>query len=248
MHLPGHTDALIAAVAAANPHTALVLQSGTPVTMPWVDQVPALVQAWYGGNETGNAIADVLFGGANPSGKLSLSFPARNEDNPAFLNFRSERGRALYGEDVYIGYRFYEKTKRDVLFPFGHGLSYTTFEIDNLSVADDGATVVTTVDVKNTGAVEGAQVVQVYVSQRAPSINRPPKELKGFAKVLLKPGETKQVQVDLPKKYAASFWDELKDAWVMEADEYDVLVGDSSASTPLKASFKVEKTAWWKGL
>lgn len=248
MDLPGHTNALISAVAAVNPNTAVVMQSGTPVTMPWISEVTALVHAWYGGNETGNAIADVLFGAVNPSGKLSLSFPVRNEDNPAFLNFRSERGRALYGEDVYIGYRFYEKTKKDVLFPFGHGLSYTSFDIGNLQVADHGATITVKVDVKNTGAVEGAQVVQVYVSQRNPSINRPPKELKGFAKVQLKPGEAKQATVEVPKKYAASFWDELKDAWIMEEDEYDVLVGDSSANTPLKGSFEVGKTSWWKGL
>ncbi|KAH7025588.1 beta-glucosidase [Macrophomina phaseolina] len=250
MDLPGYTDALISAVAAANPNTAVVMQSGTPVCMPWIDEVPALVHAWYGGNETGNAIADVIFGTVNPSGKLSLSFPVRNEDNPAFLNFRSERGRALYGEDVYIGYRFYEKTKRDVLFPFGHGLSYTSFDISNLQVTDDdaGEKITIKVDVKNTGALEGAQVVQVYVSQRHPSINRPPKELKGFAKVLLKPGEVRQATVHVSKKYAASFWDELKDAWIMEKDEYDVLVGDSSASTPLQGSFKVGETSWWKGL
>ena len=134
MDLPGHINELISAVAAANPNTAVVLQSGTPVTMPWIGEVKAVLQAWFGGNECGNAIADVLLGTKNPSGKLSLSIPVRCEDNPAFLTFRSERGRALYGEDVYVGYRFYEKVKRDVLFPFGHGLSYTGFEMKNLRV------------------------------------------------------------------------------------------------------------------
>ncbi|KAK8233487.1 beta-glucosidase [Phyllosticta capitalensis] len=249
MELPGAANEMIAAVAAANPNTAVFMQSGTPVGMPWASSVPAIVQAWYGGNETGNAVADVLFGKANPSGKLPLSFPVRNEDNPAFLNYRSERGRTLYGEDVYVGYRFYEKVQREVLFPFGWGLSYTTFEMSNLRVEDStSGKLVVRVDVKNTGSQRGAQVVQVYVSQEAPSINRPVKELKGFSKVWLDPGEQKEVRVELDKKYATSFWDEGAEAWTSEADEYSILVGDSSVSTPLRAGFGVAKTSWWKGL
>jgi beta-glucosidase len=248
MHLPPHSDELISAVTAANHNTVVVIQSGTPVTMPWLSSTSALLQAWYGGNEGGNAIADVIFGEVNPSGKLPLSFPYRNEDNPAFLNYRCERGRTVYGEDVYIGYRFYEKTKKDVAFPFGHGLSYTQFEMKDLSIKHTGDNIVVTVSVSNKGSVDGGQVVQVYVSQHSPSINRPIKELKGFTKVLLKAGETKTAEVSVNKKYAASFWDEEKDMWIMEKDGYDVLVGDSSASTPLKGEFYVEKTKWWKGL
>ncbi|KIX02398.1 uncharacterized protein Z518_08339 [Rhinocladiella mackenziei CBS 650.93] len=248
MDLPPGSDDLINAVFAANPNTAVVIQSGTPVTMPWVKEVPALLQAWYGGNETGNAIADVVFGNTNPSGKLPLSFPLKNEDNPAFLNYRSERNRAIYGEDVYIGYRFYEKTNKEVAFPFGHGLSYTSFEITNLAVSDNGVDITVSASVTNTGMVDGAQVVQVYISQHEPSINRPKKELKGFSKVFLKAGSAGNVKIVISKKYAASFWDEARDAWVMEKDVYDVLVGDSSASTPLKAQFKVHETSWWRGL
>ncbi|KAJ9656699.1 beta-glucosidase [Coniosporium apollinis] len=248
MHLPPMSDELITAVTAVNPNTAVVIQSGTPVTMPWLSQTNALLQAWYGGNETGNAIADVLFGDINPSGKLPLSFPHRVEDNPAFLNYRSERGRTLYGEDVYIGYRFYEKTKKDVAFPFGHGLSYSQFEMKDLEIKDAGDEVVASVSVTNTGRVDGAEVVQVYVNQRSPSINRPPKELKGFEKVFLKAGENKQVEVNFPKKYAASFWDEDQDSWIMERDTYEVLVGNSSAHTPLKGTFEVRQTSWWNGL
>jgi beta-glucosidase len=191
MDLPPDSDALIAAVLAANPRTAVVIQSGTPVTMPWAARARALVQAWYGGNETGNAIADVLFGDVNPSGKLSVSFPMRNEDNPAFLNYTSDDNRVLYGEDVYVGYKFYEKTKRDVLFPFGHGLSYTTFELTDLTVVvvpsssssssssssphdsssssssssssdDDQLTI--SVTITNTGPIPGAEVIQVYIA------------------------------------------------------------------------------------
>ena len=250
MDLPGLTDELIYKVAAANPRTAVVIQSGTPVTMRWRDSVPALVQAWYGGNETGNAVADVLFGDVNPSGKLPLSFPIRNEDNPAFLNYRSERGRTIYGEDVYIGYRYYEKTCKAVAFPFGHGLSYTEFEMTDLDVVDEGNDeVVVSIRLVNKGRLDGAQVVQVYVRQESPSENRPPKELKGFTKVLLKAGEERKVEVCLRKKYAASFWDEERDSWIMEKDRFEVLVGDSSADTPLRGKyFEVQKTQWWKGL
>jgi len=250
MDLPPGSDELIAAVCAANPNTAIVVQSGTPVTMPWFRDARSVVQAWYGGNETGNAIADVVFGDVNPSGKLPLTFPVRNEDNPAYLNYRSERNRVLYGEDVYIGYRFYEKTKREVVAPFGHGLSYTTFELSGLGVCvDDGADEVTvTVDVRNSGGRDGAQVVQVYVSQESPSIGRPVKELKGFTKVQVKKGTTVKAEVKMSKKYATSFWDEGRDAWVSEKGKYTVLVGDSSADTPLKEGFEVKKTMWWRGL
>lgn len=252
MDMPGHVDELIAAVAKANPRTTVVIQSGTPVTMPWASDVSAIVQAWYGGNETGNALADILLGTTCPSGKLSLSFPKRNEDNPAFLNFRSERGRTIYGEDVYIGYRFYEKTQREVLFPFGHGLSYTSFEMRDLHVESKGGdldgTIEVSLEVCNVGDRAGAQVVQVYVSQHSPSIRRPVKELKGFTKVELEPQESKKVQLSISRKYATSFWDEEKDKWIMEKDKYDVLVGDSSASTPLVAGFEVNATSYWKGL
>ncbi|KAL2429863.1 putative beta-glucosidase I [Exophiala dermatitidis] len=248
MDLPPGSDDLIRAVLAANPNTAIVIQSGTPVTMPWLKKAPALLQAWYGGNETGNAIADVVFGGTNPSGKLPLTFPIRNEDNPAFLNYKSERNRALYGEDVYIGYRFYEKTGKEVAFPFGHGLSYSSFDIKDVSVLDNDVELIVSASVTNTGTVDGAEVVQVYVSQHQPSINRPKKELKGFSKVFVKAGDTQRVDIVIAKKYAASFWDESRNAWVMEKDVYDILVGASSASTPLKAKFQVHQTSWWKGL
>lgn len=248
MDLPPGSDELIEAVIAANPNTVVVIQSGTPVTMPWVAQAPALLQAWYGGNETGNAIADVVFGKMNPNGKLPLSFPVQNEDNPAFLNFKSEAQRAIYGEDVYIGYRFYEKTKKAVAFPFGHGLSYTTFSLSSpsISVKDDALTV--SVQVQNTGDVAGAQVVQVYVSQHSPSINRPPKELKGFAKVFVEAGSQKKAEITTSLKYATSYWDENRDSWVSEKGKYSVLIGDSSADTPLKVDFEVRETFWWKGL
>lgn len=250
MDLPGHMDALISAVAAANPNTTVVMQSGTPVRMPWINEVPSLVHAWYGGNETGNAIADVLFGDTNPSAKLPLSFPKRLQDNPAYLSYRSERGRTLYGEDVYMGYRWYESIDLPTLFPFGHGLSYTTFAFSDLKVEKSDTNVKVSVSVSNTGKRAGAQVVQVYVSQKNPSIRRPVKELKGFTKVVLEPGQKKEATVDIELKYAASFWDEVRNAWVIEKDEYEVLVGDSSSlgEGSLKGKFEVGKTSWWNGL
>lgn len=250
MDLPPGTDELIEAVLAVNSNTAIVMQSGTPVTMPWAPKAKAILQAWYGGNETGNGIADVVFGDVNPSGKSSLSFPKRNEDNPAFLNYTSDDNRVIYGEDVYIGYRFYEKTKKDVLFPFGHGLSYTTFDLKSLDVKTgaDSDDITVTVEVANTGKFAGAEVVQVYVAPQSPSINRPLKELKGFGKVSVQPGETNKVDVKLSKKYATSFYHEGRDAWVSEKGTYAVLVGNSSAHTPLRKDFEVARTVVWKGL
>ncbi|KAF3065207.1 putative beta-glucosidase I [Daldinia childiae] len=252
MSLPPGLDDLIAAVAKANSNTAVVMQSGTPVEMPWINDVNALIHAWYGGNETGNTIADILFGDVNPSGKLSLSFPVRVQHNPAYLNYRTEGGRVIYGEDIYIGYRYYEFADREVLFPFGHGLSYTSFAFSDLSVTEKDGELTISVAVKNTGSVKGAEVAQVYVAPKQKAkVNRPVKELKGFAKVELAPGETKTVSVKVAKKYAASYWDEERDQWCVEEGEYDVIVSDSSdikESKAVKGSFKVADTFWWTGL
>jgi len=241
-------NSLITQVTSANPSTVVVIQSGTPVSMPFLSTTPALLHAWYGGNETGNAIADIIFGNVNPSAKLPLSFPKRIQDNPAFLSFRSERGRAIYGEDVYVGYRWYEALELPVLFPFGHGLSYTSFSFSDLKVEKGEKNLSVKVKIENTGSLAGAEVVQVYVSQKNPSIKRPPKELKGFSKAWLDKGEEKVVEVNIEVKYAVSFWDEVRNAWIseflfasypsefaaktnsmiVEKDVYEVIVGGSS--------------------
>ncbi|KAH9992262.1 glycoside hydrolase family 3 protein [Xylariaceae sp. FL0662B] len=253
MSLPPGLDDLIAAVAKANPNTAVVMQSGTPVEMPWIDSVNGLIQAWYGGNETGNTIADILFGDVCPSGKLSLSFPVRVQHNPAYLNYRTEGGRALYGEDVYIGYRYYEAVDRAVLFPFGHGLSYTTFAFSDLAVACTDEQLTVSLRVTNTGAAKGAEVAQVYVAPRQKArVSRPVKELRGFAKTgPLAPGESTTVAVRVETKYAISYWDEVRDEWCAEAGEYEVVVSDSSEVREGKAvrgCFTVPETYWWRGL
>jgi len=252
MDLPGHMDELIAAVAEVNPKITVVMQSGTPVAMSWIDKVGAVIQAWYGGNETGNAIADILFGDENPSGKLSLSFPKKLSDNPAFLNVRAEGGRTLYGEDVYIGYRFYEYADREALFPFGHGLSYTTFAFANLEVVESDGTIKVKLSVANTGVVRGQEVVQVYVAPPSKqAVNRPKKELKGFAKVAVEPGKSEIVNVEIETKYAASYWDEFRKQWCAEAGQYAVIISDSSAAKEgktLRGFFTVAKTFWWSGV
>ncbi len=184
----------------------------------------------------------MLFGTVNPSAKLPLSFPKRLQDNPAFLNYRTERGRALYGEDVYIGYRYYEQLELPVLFPFGHGLSYTTFSFSDLKVEKTDKELKVVVKISNTGSVAGAEVAEVYISQKNPSIRRPKKELKGFKKVFLEKGESKVVEVVIETKYATSFWDEIRNAWVSEKDTYEVIVGGNSEEIgAVKGSFEV----WW---
>ncbi|KAF3761211.1 family 3 glycoside hydrolase [Cryphonectria parasitica EP155] len=254
MDLPPGIDELIEAVAEATSGKLVVVnQSGTPVTMPWASKVNAVVQAWYGGNETGNAIADVLFGDFNPSGKLSLSWPEKVQDNPAFLNFRTEGGRTIYGEDIYIGYRYYEFAQRAVLFPFGHGLSYTTFAFSGLQVAtSEKGKLSVSVQVKNTGETKGAEVVQVYVAPKQKAkVNRPPKEMQGFAKIEVGPGETKEAKVEMETKYAASYFDEERNKWCVEEGEYEVIVSNSSEVKEGKAvrgTFKVPKTFWWSGI
>ena len=147
-----------------------------------------------------------------------------------------------------MGYRYYDKCQKPVAFPFGFGLSYTTFQFTDFHVVEHDSVVSLSVAITNRGHVDGAQVVQVYIQQQKPSINRPPKELKGYQKVFLRAGMTRTTEIIVSKKEATSFWDEVRDSWVMEKGSYDILVGDSSASTPLKAHFDVPKTIWWRGL
>ncbi|KAJ3541039.1 hypothetical protein NM208_g4789 [Fusarium decemcellulare] len=251
MKLPSNLDYLADSVLKANPNTVIVMQSGTPVEMPWSSQAPGLLQAWYGGNETGDAIADVLFGDVNPSGKLSLSFPVRNEDNPAYLNFRSEAGRVLYGEDVYMGYRWYEALEKPVAFPFGFGLSYTTFKTSDLSLSQAKNVLSIRVTIQNNGDRDGAHVVQVYIAPRTPSIRRPAKELKEFAKVFLKAGESKTIELSIPVKYACSYFDERRHQWICEQGRYTLYVADSSifhADQVPNVDFEVAETFWWSGI
>lgn len=243
MNLPAGQDELIEAVAAANPRTIVVLINGTPLDMrKWVNKVPAVVEAWYPGMEGGNALASVLFGEVNPSGKLPDTFPAKLEDNPSYGNYPGADNKVLYGEGIFVGYRHYDARKIAPLFPFGHGLSYTTFAYKNLAVTPVATTdgnVTVTVDIENTGAREGKEVVQLYIADAASSLPRPPEELKGFKKVALAPGEKKTVVFELNRR-SLSFFDPSKNQWVAEPGKFEALVGSSSRDIRLKGSFVLQ--------
>lgn len=250
MDLPLRTNDLVKAVLAANPNTVVVNQSGTPVEMPWLADAKCLVHAWFGGSEGGNGIADVLFGDVNPSGRLSLSWPLKVQDNPAYLNFKTVRGRVLYGEDIYIGYRFYEKLQRRVAFPFGYGLSYTTFKYSDFKVLiDEKKDLITaSVSVTNTGKVDGQEVPQLYIRSVTSTVDRPVKELKGFEKILVKAGETTRANFQISLKDSISYWDEIHDQWTAEKGTYEAQVGSSSDDIQLIASFDVNAEKRWLGL
>jgi beta-glucosidase len=240
MELPGDQAELIRQVAAANPNTIVVLNTGSPVNMDWLDDVPAVVQSWYLGQEAGNAIADVLFGDVNPSGKLTTTFPRRIQDNPAYLNYPGENGRVLYGEGIFVGYRYYDKKEIKPLFPFGYGLSYTTFDYSNLLLNAEefrpDETIQVSLDVKNTGPVPGKEIVQLYIQDIESRLVRPEVELKAFTKVSLDPGETKPVSFTLNKE-SLSFYDPAVKGWVAEPGEFEVLIGSSSRDIRLRRSF-----------
>ncbi|MBC7248812.1 MAG: glycoside hydrolase family 3 C-terminal domain-containing protein [Anaerolineae bacterium] len=250
MELVGDQVALIEKVAAANKNTIVVLNTGSPITMNWLDKVAAVVQAWYPGQECGNAIADVLFGDVNPSGRLPLTFPKRLEDNPAYINYPGENGKVYYGEGIFVGYRYYDKKKIEPLFPFGYGLSYTTFAYHNLRLSaseiDADEELQVSVEVENTGTRAGQEVVQLYVRDVAASLMRPEKELKGFAKVFLEPGETKTVTLTLNRESLA-YYDDLAQQWVAEAGEFEVLVGSSSRDIHASARFTLKTTSRFGG-
>jgi len=250
MELVGQQVALIEQVAAANPNTVVVLQTGSPIAMPWLDKAAGVIQAWYPGQECGNAIADVLFGAVNPSGKLPQTFPARLEDNPAYINYPGENGRVRYGEGIFVGYRYYEKKRVAPLFPFGFGLSYTSFAYANLRLSADtiapGDRLTVSVDVTNTGQRAGQEIVQLYVRDVAARVARPEKELKGFAKVALAPGETKTVALTLDQA-ALAFWEDYRHAWVAEAGAFEALIGSSSQDIQARAEFHLSSTAIFGG-
>jgi beta-glucosidase len=238
--------ALIQSVAAAQSQTVVILNNGSAVTMEsWIEDVPVVVEAWMMGQAGGGAIADVLFGVVNPSGKLAETFPRRLEDTPAVLNYPGENGAVRYGEGMYIGYRYYDVKDLDVLYPFGYGVSYTSYAYSNLRVSAqafrdvDGLTV--SVDVTNTGEVAGKEIVQLYVHDETARLSRPDKELKGFAKVALQPGETQTVTIELDAR-AFAYYDPAYHQWVTESGSFEILVGRSAADICLKASVEMEST------
>ncbi|MDQ2769694.1 MAG: glycoside hydrolase family 3 C-terminal domain-containing protein [Bacteroidota bacterium] len=241
LHLPFGQDELVQAVLAANPNTVVVLLGGGPIDVSaWAAQTNALVEAWYPGMEGGNALAHILFGDVNPSGKLPFTFPVKLEDAPAHKlgEYPSTPGNPLkqtYKDDIWVGYRYYDTYKVAPQFAFGHGLSYTTFKYSNLTVTPGPKSATVKLTVTNTGKVAGAEVVQVYVHDEQASVKRPEKELKGFKKVFLKPGQAQTITVLLNAE-AFQFYSEAKKQWVLEPGKFDVLVGSSSRDIRLKGS------------
>lgn len=245
MAMPANQNELIKAVAAVNPNTVVVLHNGSPIEMPWADKAAAILELYLGGEGAGEATVNLLYGKANPSGKLAETFPLKLEDNPSYLNFPGVDGIVEYREGVFVGYRYYDKKKMNVGFPFGHGLSYTSFTYSDIRLEKDkltdAETLTVTCKVKNTGTCIGKEVVQLYVRDEQSRVNRPVRELKGFEKVELAPGEETTVSFTLGKKAFAYYEPEVHD-WFVESGAFAVEIGASSRDIRLTAQVTVEGT------
>jgi beta-glucosidase len=245
LDLPYNQNQLISALSKVNKQLIVINISGNAVSMPWVNDVPAIIQGWYHGSESGNALASVLVGDVNPSGKLPFTFPVKLNDNSAHSsgNFPGSNGEVNYAEGIFVGYRWHEKMNIKPLFCFGHGLSYTTFEYGKLTVdkkqMKQDETISFSVNIRNSGKRDGAEVVQLYIRDLQSSLPRPVKELKAFEKVYLKAGEVKTVQFTIDKS-ALSFFDDKKHAWVAEPGEFEAIVGASSGDVKSKVGFILE--------
>ena len=242
MNLPDAHDKLVAEILKVNKNAIIVLAGGSPVEMPWNDGVAAILNSYLGGQAGAGAVADIISGAVNPSGKLPETYPMFYADTPAFNNFPGNPASVEYRESVYIGYRYYEKAKKAVRYPFGFGLSYTTFEYSDIKVSaksiKDTDTLTVTVKVKNTGAVPGYEIVQLYVADKESTIYRPEKELKGFKKIWLNPDEEKEIAFELSKR-AFAFYNVNINDWCVESGDFDILVGASSADIRLSATVNV---------
>jgi beta-glucosidase len=243
MSMPNCQNELIKRVAKVQPDTVVVLHNGSPIEMPWVDDVKGILEAYLGGQAVGQASVDVLFGDVNPSGKLPETFPRKLQDNPSYLYYGGEGDKSEYREGVFVGYRYYDKKDMDVLFPFGYGLSYTTFKYSNLKLSSkeikDTDILTVTVDVTNTGDSAGKEIVQLYVGAKESKIIRPLKELRGFDKLSLSPGETKTATFTLTKRAFSYYNTEIHD-WYAETGDYQILIGISSRDVVLNETVHVE--------
>jgi beta-glucosidase len=245
MRMPENQVRLIEAIAQVQSNVVVVLSNGSPVEMPWLGKVKGVLEGYLGGQAGGGAVADLLFGEANPSGKLAETFPIKLSDNPSYLNFPGEGDKVEYKEGLFVGYRYYDKKEMETLFPFGHGLSYTTFAytcilVDKKEIADN-ETLEVKVTVKNTGNMPGKEVVQLYVKDIESSVIRPEKELRAFEKVELQPGEEKTATFTLDKRAFAYYNVELKD-WHVESGDFEILAGSSSRDIKLSEVVNVKST------
>lgn len=242
LNLPKNQLKLIDEVIRKQPNTVIVLCNGSPVAMPFVGKAGAILEAYLGGEGGGEAIADILYGVCNPCGKLAETFPHYIEQTPAYGNFPGENGHVDYAEGIYVGYRWYEKHKISPLFPFGHGLSYTSFRYDSIKLSkteiNENEELEAEITVTNTGAVDGKEVIQLYVKENSPVVSRPDKELRAFKKVLIKAGETVTVTLKLDRRSFA-YWDDAIHDWKVTSGDFTILAGGSSASCPLSEQIKV---------
>lgn len=246
LSMPKNHEALVKAVSEVQKNTVVVVMCGGCITMPWIDDVRGVLYAYLGGEAVGTATLDLLFGDVNPSGKLAETFPRRLEDNPSYLYFfGDEQNKTEYREGVFVGYRYYDKKNMDVLFPFGYGLSYTTFEYSNLTLdkskMNDTDTLTVSVNVRNTGKVKGKEVVQLYVGMPESHTIRPIKELRGFEKVELEPGEEKTVTFTLAKRAFAYYRTDISD-WYVESGDYTIMAAKSSRDIACTATVNVTST------
>lgn len=245
MKMPQNQNRLISEIAKVQPNTVVVLHNGSPIEMPWIDEVAAVLECYLGGQAVGAAQVNVLFGKVNPSGKLAETFPLCLEDNPSYLNFPGEGDTVKYQEGVFVGYRYYDAKKMEVLFPFGHGLSYTRFAYSNLVLdkknIKDTDTLTVSVDVTNIGDCIGKEVVQLYVENARGAVTRPEQELKGFEKVSLMPGETKTVTFTLEKR-AFAYWNTSLSDWHVESGSYRIKIGGSSRDIAVEEAVEVIST------
>lgn len=245
LSLPESHKALIEAVSEVQSNIVVVLSNGSPIEMPWVHKTKGILEGYLGGQAFGGAVADLLFGEVSPSGKLAETFPMKLSDNPSFLNFPGEGDTVEYKEGLFVGYRYYDKKELEPLFPFGFGLSYTAFQYSNLTISKssikDTETVQVTATVKNTGTRAGKEIVQLYVSDVKSSVIRPLKELKGFQKLALQPGEEQEVSFELDKRSFAYYNVNIGD-WHVESGVFEIAIGSSSRDIRLTASIEVEST------
>lgn len=235
---PGH-NALIDRLAKSHGKVVVVLSNGSPVEMPWVNDAPGILEGYLGGQAGAGGVVDILYGKVNPSGKLAETFPIKLEDTPAHHTFPGGPAVVEYRESLYVGYRYYDSVGQDVLFPFGFGLSYTTFEYSNLKLKATGEGVTVSLKIRNVGDIEGKEIVQVYVHDVESTAFRPEKELKGFAKVDLKPGETTEASIELSRR-AFAFYDPSQRDWIIETGDFDILVGASSQDIRLSGTIRIE--------
>ena len=245
LDLPENQNALIEAVCKVQKNVIVVLHGGSPMLLPWEDQVKGILCMYLGGQEVGRAAVELLYGEKNPSGKLAETWPLRLEDTPSYLNFPGVDGIVNYREDIFIGYRYYDKKKMKVQYPFGHGLSYTSFSYSDLKTdkitITDKETLHVSCKIKNTGTCAGKEIVQLYVKDVESSVERPVRELKGFAKIYLNPGEEKEVEFTLDKR-SFSYYETLISDWFVESGEFVIEIGASSRDIRLSQSIQVEGT------